>query len=50
MDHEAYAFAELKLLTQMNAPEMLADIDKCRGFVISAVTGDFGDDIVSLYE
>ena len=29
---------------------MLADIEKSRGFVISAVIGDFGEEIESLYD
>ena len=56
MDHEAYAFIESKIpYTNERSRDgqiklMLADIEKSRGFVISAVTGDFGDEIESLYD
>ena len=56
MDHEAYAFKESEIpYTNPSSNEecvalMLADIKVSRGFVISAVTGDFGNEIVPLYE
>lgn len=56
MDIEAYAFKESEIpYTNPRSHEecielMLADIERERGFVISAVTGDFGDKIVSLYD
>jgi adenylate kinase family enzyme len=56
MDHEAYAFKESEI--PYAAPRsneeciglMLDDIEKHRSFVISAVTGDFGDIIPQYYE
>ena len=56
MDHETYAFAESKTpYTNENSRDeqinlMLADIEKSPGFVISAVIGDFGEEIESLYD
>lgn len=56
MDHEDYAFFESEIpYTRPRSYDecvefMLIDIKKCRGFVISAVTGNFGDEIVSLYD
>lgn len=56
MDHEVYAFAESETpyLKERSCDEqiklMLADIEESRGFVISAVTGDFGEEIESLYD
>ncbi|MDL2232660.1 AAA family ATPase [Ruminococcaceae bacterium OttesenSCG-928-L11] len=55
MDHEAYAFAESEI--PYTAPRsrrecgerMLADIRLHRRFVLSAVTGDFGDAIARCY-
>ena len=56
MDHEVYAFKESKIpyakpRSYAECVElMLSDIKKCHGFVISAVTGDFGNEIVPLYK
>ena len=56
MDHEAYAFKESEIpYTAPRSNEecielMLADIEKHRSFVISAVTGDFGEIIPQFYE
>ena len=56
MDHETYAFAqsEVPYTSERSRDEqikrMLADIEKNRGFVISAVIGDFGEEIESLYD
>jgi len=56
MDIEAYAFRETEIpYTDQRSNEecialMLADIKKYRSFVISAVTGDFGDTIPLFYE
>ena len=56
MDHEAYAFKESEIpYTNQRSNEecvahMLADIESCRGFVLSAVAGDFGDVISQYYE
>ena len=56
MDHEDYAFKESKIpytvpRTNEECIElMLADIEKYRSFVISAVTGDFGDTIPRFYK
>ena len=56
MDIEPYAFRESELpYTDQRSHEecialMLADIKKHRSFVISAVTGDFGDTIPLFYE
>lgn len=56
MDHEAYAFKESEIpYTAPRSNEecielMLDDIKKHRAFVISAVTGDFGDTIPQFYE
>ncbi len=56
MDIEDYHFEESEIpYTVQRSREdclklMLADIEKHRSFVISAVTGDFGDRITPLYE
>jgi len=56
MDHEYYAFKESDIpYTNPRSNEecielMLADIEKHRSFVISAVTGNFGDIIPMFYE
>jgi len=56
MDHEGYAFAEPEIpyTNERSRDEqtklMLADIEKSRGFFLSAVTGDFGEEIESLYD
>lgn len=56
MDIETYAFrgSELPYADQRSHEEcvalMLADIKKHRSFVISAVTGDFGDTIPQFYK
>ena len=56
MDHEDYAFkeSEVPYSNQRSDVEcielMLADIEKHRSFVISAVTGNFGDKTPSFYE
>jgi len=55
IDHEDYAFEESVIPYTVERPFekcaelMLTDIEKSRGFVLSAVTGDFGDKIESLY-
>lgn len=55
MDHEAYAFRESEIpYTAPRSHEecielMLADIKKHRQFVLSAVTGDFGEIIPQFY-
>ena len=55
IDHEDYAFEESDIPYTVERPFekcaelMLTDIEKSRGFVLSAVTGDFGDKIESLY-
>ena len=56
MDIEEYHFKKSKIpYTVERSREdclnlMLADINKHRSFVISAVTGDFGDIIMQMYE
>lgn len=56
MDIEDYHFEKSEIpYTVERSPEdclnlMLADIEKYRSFVITAVTGDFGDTIPHLYE
>ena len=56
MDIEDYHFAdsEIPYTVERSREEclslMLADIEKYRSFVISAVTGDFGDTITSFYK
>lgn len=56
MDHEDYAFApsEIPYAIERYREEqvslMLADIVKSRGFVLSAVTGDFGERITAMYD
>ena len=56
MDHEDYAFDESEIpYTNPRSRDdcldlMLADIKKHRSFVITAVTGDFGDTILQYYE
>ena len=56
MDHESYAFKESEIpYTSPRSHEecielMLVDIKKHPGFVISAVTGDFGNEILSFYD
>lgn len=56
MDHEAYHFAPSDIPYTAERPRaeclrlMRADIEKHRAFVLSAVTGDFGDTIPRLYE
>ncbi|MGI5898975.1 MAG: AAA family ATPase [Christensenellales bacterium] len=56
MDIEDYAFRESEIpYTDQRSKEecmalMLADFKKHRSFIISAVTGDFGDEIQQLYE
>jgi len=56
MDVEDYAFAdsEIPYANERSLDEqlrlMLADIEKHRSFVLSAVTGDFGDIIPKYYE
>lgn len=55
MDHEAYHFEESEIPYTVERPYevclrlMLADIEKHGSFVLSAVTGDFGDTIPQLY-
>jgi energy-coupling factor transporter ATP-binding protein EcfA2 len=55
IDHEDYAFekSEIPYTVERSYEKckelMLADIKKSCGFVLSAVTGDFGQDIESLY-
>ena len=55
MDHEAYAFRESEIpYTDPRSNEecielMFADIEKHRQFVLSAVTGDFGEIIPQFY-
>jgi len=55
MDHEAYAFkeAEIPYADPCSHEEcialMLADIERYHSFVISAVTGNFGEKITSMY-
>ena len=56
MDHETYAFGESDIpYTNPRSNEecvelMLADIERYRSFVLSAVTGNFGDIILSYYK
>lgn len=56
MDHEAYAFKESEIPYAEQRPyeecleRMLADIEKHGSFVLSAVTGDFGERIPHYYE
>lgn len=56
IDHEDYAFekSDIPYNNERSYDKcvglMLADIEKSRGFVFSAVTGDFGQDIESLYD
>jgi len=56
IDHEDYAFekSDIPYTNERSRDEqiklMLADIEEIRGFVISAVTGDFGEEIESLYD
>jgi len=56
MDHEAYAFNESDIpYANPRSDEecielMLADIEKHRSFVLSAVIGDFGDNIIQFFE
>ena len=56
IDHEDYAFERSEIpYTKPRSNEeamelMLADIEKHRSFVLSAVTGDFGDIIPKYYE
>ena len=56
MDHEAYAFKESEIPYTNPRSDgecielMIADIEKHRSFVISSVTGDFGDIIPQFYE
>ena len=56
MDIEDYYFEKSKIpYTVERSPEdclnlMLVDIEKYHSFVITAVTGDFGDKIPQLYE
>ncbi|MCL2046417.1 MAG: AAA family ATPase [Oscillospiraceae bacterium] len=56
IDHEEYFFEKLNMpytverTFEKMVELMLADIKKSSGFVISAVTGDFGDEIESLYD
>lgn len=56
MDHEAYAFEQSEIpYTAERSHEdclrfMLADIEEHGSFVLSAVTGDFGDAISQLYK
>jgi len=55
MDAEDYYFRESEIpYTDVRSHDevirlMLADIKKHRGFVISSVTGDYGDEIMSMY-
>lgn len=55
IDHENYAFEQSDIpytvprLHKKCVELMLADIEKSKGFVLSAVTGDFGNEIESLY-
>jgi len=55
IDHEDYAFNESDIpyanprTFEKCAELMLADIEKYRAFVLSAVTGDFGDVITQYY-
>ena len=55
IDHEDYAFEKSEIpytnprSSEETAALMLADIEKCRGFVLSAVKGNFGSEIESLY-
>lgn len=55
IDHEDYAFKPSDIpytvprLHKKCVELMLADIEKSEGFVLSAVTGDFGNEIESLY-
>ena len=56
IDHEDYGFEESNIPYTIARPHdacvelMLADMKKNRGFVLSAVTGDFGDEIEALYD
>lgn len=55
MDHEDYCFekSEIPYTVERSREEciklMLADIEKHKRFVLSAVTGDFGDRVSQLY-
>ncbi|MGI6336663.1 MAG: AAA family ATPase [Eubacteriales bacterium] len=56
IDHEDYAFhkSDIPYTNPRTEDEcielMLTDIEKYGSFVLSAVTGDFGDEIVPLYD
>ena len=56
MDHEDYCFrkSEIPYTDERSYEEcvnlMLADIKECGSFVISSVTGNFGDEITSMYK
>ncbi len=56
MDHEAYAFAESEIpyAAERSREEclrlILADINKYGSFVLCAVTGDFSEEISSMYQ
>ena len=56
IDHEDYAFekSEIPYTVERSREDclnlILADIEKHRSFVLSAVTGDFGDIIPQYYE
>lgn len=55
LDHEDYCFEKSEIPYAVQRPFdeytklMLTDIKKSRGFVLSSVTGDFGEEIRSLY-
>ncbi len=56
IDHENYAFGESKVpytnprSPEDYLPEMLDEIRQCGAFILSAVTGDFGDVMSQYYE
>lgn len=56
LDHEDYAFEQSEIPYTVErsfeeyTKEMLFDIENSRGFVLTSVTGDFGEEIQSLYK
>lgn len=55
LDHEDYAFNQSEIPYTVERPfeeytkQMLSDIENSRGFVLTSVTGDFREEIQSLY-
>ncbi|MCL2121962.1 MAG: AAA family ATPase [Clostridiales bacterium] len=56
IDHEDYCFEKSDIPYTVERPFektvelMLTDIKECNGFVLSSVTGNFGDEMESLYD